>query len=500
MPDPLDPALDGLEPQELWRQFDAIRRIPRPSLFEEGVRVYLRGLAEQQGWPVRQDEAGNLVMRVPGAGRGRRSPTLALQGHMDMVCEKDPGSDHDFYRDPIQLRRTIKTIDGKPQELLQAIGTTLGSDNGIGCAAALALALTPGLDHPPLELLFTADEEQGMSGAMALDPSLLSARRLINFDAELEGRVYLSCAGGREQHARWQLDREPRCHDDVALRLTVEGLRSGHSGVDIHEGRGNAIALLIQLLTDRSLDLEGVRPAQCFGGTRPNVIARQATAVLWCARSRVEPLTAALTAIAERLRQPFATIEPELQVTVVEVADTSTVLDPISALTGRAIFEALRLQTHGVLAWSTVIPGLVETSNNLAKLETTDDELHLVAMARSSRHGAIEVFQDRCERALEASGATIEYLHGFPGWEPKPDTELVHRAKAAYRELFGRDIIIEAIHAGLECGILGDRVPGLEMIAFGPDIHNAHTPDESLVIATVEPFWRYTVRLVASLC
>lgn len=500
MPDPLDPALDGLEPQELWRQFDAIRRIPRPSLFEEGVRVHLRGLAEQQGWPVHQDAAGNLVLRVPGAGRGRNSPKLALQGHMDMVCEKDPGSDHDFHRDPIQLRRTTKTIDGKQQELLQAIGTTLGSDNGIGCATALAIALTPGLDHPPLELVFTADEEQGMSGAMALDPSLITARRLINFDAELEGRVYLSCAGGREQHARWQLDREPRCYDDVALRVCVEGLRSGHSGVDIHEGRGNAIALLIQLLTDRSLDLEGVRLAHCAGGTRPNVIARQAAVVVWCARSRVEPLTAALTTIADRLRAPYATIEPELQVSIAEVADSSTVSDPISPLTGRAIFEALRLQTHGVLAWSTVIPGLVETSNNLAKLETSDDELHLVAMARSSRHGALEVFQDRCERALEASGATIEYHHAFPGWEPKPDTELVVQAKASYRELFGRDVIIEAIHAGLECGILGDRIPGLEMIAFGPDIHNAHTPDESLVIATVEPFWRYAVRLVASLC
>jgi dipeptidase D len=500
MPDPLDPALDGLEPQELWRQFDAIRRIPRPSLFEEGVRIYLRGIAETQGWQVRQDAAGNLLLRVPGAGRGRNSAPLALQGHMDMVCEKDPGVEHDFHRDPIQLRRSTKTIDGKPHEVLQAVGTTLGSDNGVGCAAALAIALVPGLDHPPLELLFTADEEQGMSGAMALDPELLSARRLINFDAELEGRVYLSCAGGRELHARWQLDREPRCHDDVALRVSIEGLRSGHSGVDIHEGRGNAIALLIQLLTDRGLDLEGVRPAHCEGGTRPNVIARQAAMVLWCARSRVEPLTAALTAVADRIREPYATIEPELQVRITEITDAAAVPDPISAMTGRAIFEALRLQTHGVLAMSTVIPGLVETSNNLAKLVTTDDELRLVAMARSSRHGAIEVFQDRCERALEASGATIEYHHGFPGWEPKPDTELVVQAKASYRELFQREVIIEAIHAGLECGILGDRVPGLEMIAFGPDIHNAHTPDETLVIDTVEPFWRYAVRLVASLC
>ncbi len=500
MPDPIDPALDGLEPQELWRQFDAIRRIPRPSLFEEGVRTHLRELAEEHGWAVHQDGAGNLLLRVPGAGRGRKSPPLALQGHMDMVCEKDLGVEHDFHRDPIELRRDTKLIDGKPREVLLARGTTLGSDNGIGCAAALALALVPGLDHPPLELLFTADEEQGMSGAMALEPGLLHARRLINFDAELEGRVYLSCAGGRELHARWQLDREPRCHDDVALEIRIEGLRSGHSGVDIHEGRGNAIALLIQLLSDRSLDLEGVRLAHCEGGTRPNVIARHASALLWCARNRVEPLSAALLALGERLREPFATIEPELAIVVRELADASEVADPISAMTGRAIFEALRLQTHGVLAMSTVIPGLVETSNNVALLATSPDELRFVAMARSSRHGAIEAFQDRCERALEASGATIEYRHAFPGWEPQPDTDLVVRAKACYRDLFGRDVIIEAIHAGLECGILGDRMPGLQMIAFGPDIHDAHTPAESLVIDTVEPFWRFAVRLVASLC
>ncbi|MFV8751164.1 beta-Ala-His dipeptidase [Nannocystaceae bacterium ST9] len=504
MPDPVDPALDGLEPQELWRQFDAIRRIPRPSLHEEGVRTYLRGLAERQGWKVQQDAAGNLLLRVPGAGRGRNSPTLALQGHMDMVCEKDPEVVHDFHRDPIALRRTTRTIGGAAREVLQAVGTTLGSDNGLGCATALALAIVPGLDHPPLELLFTADEEQGMSGALALDPGLLTARRLINFDAELEGRVYLSCAGGRELHARWQLDREPRCHDDVALQVTITGLRSGHSGVDIHEGRGNAIALLIQLLTDRGVDFEGVRLAHCEGGTRSNVIARQASAVLWCARARVGALTEAMLALGERLREPYATIEPDLRITIDElpdpIADTPAVPDPISAMTGRAIFEALRLQTHGVLAWSPVIPGLVETSNNLAVLTTSEGELGLVAMARSSRHGAIEAFQDRCERALEASGATIEYHNAFPGWEPRPDTELVVQAKATYRELFKRDVILEAIHAGLECGILGDRVPGLEMIAFGPDIHDAHTPDESLVIDTVEPFWRYAVRLVASLC
>src|SRR5690606_38664685 len=242
-------------------------------LKEDGVRVYLTSLAEQDGWTAITDAAGNIVLRTPGRGRGIDCEPLAIQGHMDMVCEKLVDSDHDFERDPIRLRRAIRRLDGREREVLQAHGTTLGSDNGIGCAAALALALTPGLDHPPLELLFTADEEVGMTGAFALEPSMLSARRLINLDAELEGRIYLSCAGGRELHALWGLDRDDRHLDDVAVRVSVAGLRGGHSGVDIHEGRANAIAVLIGLLTAREIDLEGVRLASCNGGGRVNAIA-----------------------------------------------------------------------------------------------------------------------------------------------------------------------------------------------------------------------------------
>lgn len=498
----LDPALADLEPRELWRQFDALRRIPRPSNHEEGVRAHLRALGHSQGWEVVEDRAGNLLMRVPGRGRGRDSAPLALQGHMDMVCEKDPGVEHDFERDPIRLRRTTRVIEGRSREVLQAVGTTLGSDNGLGCATALAIALDPDLDHPPLELLFTADEEQGMTGAFGLDPELLTARRLLNFDAELEGHVYLSCAGGREQWSIWQLDREPRCSDDVAVRLSIGGLRGGHSGVDIHEGRGNAIALMVELLTDRSIDLEGVRLARCQGGSRSNVIARAAETILWCARSRVRGLASAFETASLRVCERLAEREPELSVQFGELdaAATAEVPDPVSATTSRAILEALRLQTQGVLAWSPVIAGLVETSNNLGSIVTEGDRLRSIAMARSSKPGAIEAFQDRCERALEASGATIEYHNAFPGWEAKVDNELVRTARASFASLFGREVRLEAIHAGLECGILGDRVPGLQMIAFGPDIFDAHTPNESLALDTVEPFWRYAVRLVADLC
>jgi dipeptidase D len=501
MTDGIDPTLANLEPAELWRQFDALRRIPRPSRHEAGVRTYLEGIAAREGWESAGDEAGNLVLRVPGKGAGVGGELLAIQGHMDMVCEKRRDSGHDFYRDPIELRRNTREIQGREREVLQADGTTLGADNGIGLAAGLALALTPGLDHPPLELLYTADEEEGMTGAFGLDPKLLTARRLLNLDAELEGRIYLSCAGGRELHAFWELDRDAYHHGDVPVRLSVRGLRGGHSGVDIHEGRANAIALLVDLLVAREVDLEGVRLASCEGGGRPNAIARGAETILWCARTHVRTLARAFEAAGRRLAESYARVDPEIVVGFVELPseEYDGTPSPVSAMTSRAILEALRNIRDGVLTWSTVIPGLVETSNNLGAITTEGEQMRLVAMTRSSKAGATESFQERCERTLEASGARVEFRHAFPGWEARVDTELLAKAEATYERLFGHKPKREAIHAGLECGILGDRVPGLEMIAFGPDIFDAHTPTESLAIDTVEPFWRFVVGLAASL-
>lgn len=501
MPDDLDPTLVGLEPAELWRQFDALRRIPRPSLHEAGVRSHLQALAEREGWDSSVDEAGNIVLRVPGRGAGVDSEPLAIQGHMDMVCEKRSDSSHDFYKDPIELRRSVRTIQGREREVLQGQGTTLGSDNGIGVATGLALALIPGLDHPPLELLFTADEERGMTGALGLDPSLVTARRLINLDAESDGRIYLSCAGGRELHAIWELDRDDRHHDDVPVRLSVQGLRGGHSGVDIHEGRANAIALLIAVLIDKEVDLEGVRVGSCDGGGRPNAIARAADTILWCPRSRVRVLADAIEHAGARLAASFAEVDPELEISFVELPaeQLDGVAGPVSAMTSRAILEALRNQTDGVLSLSRVIPGLVETSNNIGSISTEGDQMRLVMLGRSSKRGAIEAFQDRCERTLEASNASVEFHFGFPGWEARVDTQLLRVAETAYEQLFGHPPVREAIHAGLECGVLNDRIPGLEMIAFGPDIFDAHTPTESLALDTVEPFWRFVVQLVAGL-
>lgn len=497
--DELDPALQGLEPRLLWQQFDAIRRIPRPSLHEELVRKHLRSVASEHGWEVREDRAGNIVLAVPGQGAGKKAPALAIQGHMDMVCAKNPDVAHDFHRDPIALHRVELELDGRSCDVLQARGTTLGSDNGLGLAAALALAIDETVDRPPLELLFTSDEETGMSGALNLDAGMIRAKNLLNLDAEEHGSVYLSCAGGRELIGHWELEREKPRPEDVALRVRVSGFRGGHSGVEIHEGRANAIVELLGTLSAPGVELDGVRLASCDGGGRPNAIPRFAQAVLWCAPSRVQMLVDQLREAAETRRERVAEQDRGFELTV-ERVDGTECPAPLVAHESRAMLKALSSLPDGVIAWSKSIEGLVETSNNLGVIETTQQQLRVVCLTRSSRDGALESVQERMQRTLEASGATSTYQGAYPGWEADLDNPLLARTIAVYEALFGEPPAVKAIHAGLECGILHTQMPSVHMVAFGPEIRNAHTPDEAVVLDTVEPFWRLLSGMARDLC
>jgi dipeptidase D len=495
----LDPALRGLEPAAVWEQFDAIRRIPRPSLHEERVRRHLHALARAHGWTSRQDTAGNVVVYVPGRGAGEQASPLALQGHMDMVCAKDPGVDHDFHRDPIALRRDAVTIDGDLRPVLRARGTTLGSDNGLGMASALALALDPSIDHPPLELVFTTDEETGMTGALALDAGLIHAPRLLNLDAEEHGSIYLSCAGGRELVATWELAREAPRPDEVALRISVDGLHGGHSGVDIHLGRANAVAVLATVLADEGLERERVRVGSIDGGSRPNAIPRAAQAVVWVPAASEVAVTARLRALEVTARATWAAIDPGLRLRV-ERVDAGECPGPLAIAASHALTSAVARLPVGPITWSSAIADLVETSNNPGTIETTEQRIRLVCMTRSSRDAALASEQEAMERVLVAGGAHVLFQGGYPGWEADVHDPLVARACAVYERTFGSRPAIKAIHAGLECGILRRRLPTVSMIAFGPEIRNAHTPDEAVVLDTVEPFFRLLVELARDLC
>ncbi len=506
-PPALDPALRGLEPVALWEQFDAIRRIPRMSHEEEGVRRYLRALAKRHGWAVREDAGGNVVLVVPGRGRGVEASPVAIQGHGDMGGAKEPDSPHDFLRDPIELRRDTVDLDdnGRPRDVLLANDTTLGSDNGIGCAAGLAIALTPGLDHPPLELLFTANEETGMSGAENLDPKLVVSRRMLNLDTEEWGSVYISCAGGRDLHARWSVEREAPRDEDVGFVVQVRDLKGGHSGVDIHNGRTNGIKLMVDLVLDGRVELDGVRLGACDGGGRPNAIPRDGELVLWCPRSNADAFETQLQAAAEAHCARIAETDPHAKITVRrldadDLAKLETRQYPIGGATGRAIVKAIGALDDGVIAWSTTIEGLVETSSNLGVITTREDEVEIVIMTRSSKDDAVERVQTRMDRTLQASGADVSHDAAYPGWEADPESPLLQATKDAYERLFGEKAEIKAIHAGLECGILGQRLPGVSMVSFGPEIRNAHTPQETLVLDTVPPFFELVAELVRQLC
>jgi dipeptidase D len=508
----IDPALVDLEPATLFALFDQLRRIPRPSLHEEGVRAWLRGLAGRHGWELAEDAAGNVVLRIDGRGHGRDAAPVIVQGHMDMVTEKRSDVDHDFLRDPIGLRRAHVDYGHGPRDVLLARGTTLGADNGIGVCTALAVALAPDVDHPPLELLFTANEETGMTGAIALDGSMLTGRRLVNLDAEEHGSLYLSCAGGRDLIATWEVRRHPRGSHDVPVRLQIHGLRGGHSGVDIHEGRASANVLLVKTLLHELVELDGVHLASVDGGTKRNAIAREAAAVLWVPASREAGFRAQVAAAFERIVEAARHTDPEVALSLEVLAGdaAAAVADPVDDALARAVLRALDGVPHGVQAWSPVVEGLVETSNNLAIICTAGpsaggetagvDVLRVECLSRSSKAGAIEGLQERIARTLTASGAKVEFRGAYPGWEADPHNPMVARTSATFARTFGSEPQIKAIHAGLECGILGQRLPGVAMVAFGPEIRDAHTPEEALVLDTVGPFWTLVVALMRDLC
>lgn len=471
-------TLTALEPRSLWEHFEALTRIPRPSGHEAGAAAYVTDVGGRIGAEVRRDAVGNLVLAVPAtAGREKAKPVI-LQGHLDMVAEKNKGVAHDFLKDAIRTR-----LDG---EWVGAEGTTLGADNGIGVAAALAAATDPSVSHGPLELLFTIDEERGLTGAIGLDPALLRGRTLLNLDSEEDGAIYVGCSGGCDSilifDPRWTSPTPGR----VPLLLEARGLRGGHSGLNIHEGRGNAVKLVVRILF--SAIEAGVRfeLASIRGGSKHNAIPREAEAHL-----HVDPADRAkLDGIVASHRDGFAVelsgIDDGVEVVLSDASPASRVADPAA---GVALVRLLSALPHGVIAMSRDIPGLVETSNNLAVVDVEGDDVRIVTSSRSSVAPSIRMVLDGIRAAGHLAGAEVESKDGYPGWKPNLDSPALGVVREVYRRRWGREPEVKAIHAGLECGLLGEKVPGLDMVSFGPQIEGAHSPDERVHVASVERFW-----------
>ena len=470
------------ETDVVLERFRELSAIPRPSKKEQRVGGWLREVAETNSWLFRSDEAGNIVIRVPGTeGRQNESPVI-LQGHQDMVCEKKPDIDHDFEKEGI-----TPVVEG---EWLTAEGTTLGADNGIAIAIALALAADSSVSRPPLELLFTVDEETGLTGALQLDSSLLSGRTLVNIDSEEEGVLTVGCAGGADVRIRWKRSREKPPKGAAPWRVTVSGLRGGHSGVDIAEKRANANFVLGRALT-RIVRRDSVYLVSLEGGNAHNAIPRDAHAILWTRAKKQEEICRELN---ETLRREYG--EREQHAVVTMEPEPSAKRKGISPKDSRRLIDMLCALPHGVAVMSPDIPGLVETSSNLATTSLRKGKLEVGVSVRSSNDAGLEGLIERISAIAHLAGANVAIENRYPGWQPDLESPLLEKCRTVYREIFGADPKVEAIHAGLECGVIGSKFEGMDMISMGPTIQNPHSPDERLYLPSVERIYKFLKELL----
>ncbi len=473
--------IENFEPRPLWHHFDEILKIPRGSKEEEQMRQYVTGVAKKHGLEYRIDGTGNVVVRKPGSPGHEGAPTVILQAHLDMVNEKNSDVVHDFTKDPIQVE-----IDG---EYLKAKGTTLGSDNGIGVAAMLAVLESRDLAHGPLELLFTVDEETGLTGAAGLAEDLLEGRILLNLDSEDEGVLTIGCAGGADTRLALRIDEESRVGAGSAYAVELAGLKGGHSGIDIDLGRGNALQLLVRALRLASDAVDGaaLRVAELSGGNMHNAIPREARAVVVVETGRADVFAARLEEELGKIRQEYHTPEPELRFAVESVGTPARTWT--ESFSTRALDLLLALP-HGVVAMSRDIPGLVETSTNLATASRANGELGILLSSRSSVATALDALRGKIRAAAHLAGAHVEEGEGYPGWQPNVDSPLLETVKSLHHKVLGTVPEVTAVHAGLECGIIGEKYSGMDMISFGPQIENPHSPDERVKVGSVDDFFR----------
>ncbi len=445
--------------------------------------------SEEHGLRARSDPAGNVVIEVPGTSGYESSPTVVLQGHMDMVCEKTKDSPHDFAKDPISF-----VFDG---DWLQADRTTLGADNGIAIAMALTAALDDDVPHPPLELLFTVDEETGLTGAIALEPDFIQGKLLLNIDSEDEGVFTVGCAGGRDTHLEFPVVRERAADGAEPFLLTVGGLRGGHSGIDIQEQRGNAIHVLARAL-DGIQATTDARLASVAGGTAHNAIPRDSEAVVFLDAGAVGGARALVTELDGKLKAELAEIDPGVALALEPHAG----VDPAAAWSlscSKAVVDFLLAIPHGVEAFSADVEGLVETSDNLAKVETLDGKVLVTTSQRSSIKDRLDFLTRRIEGVARLGGGEASSNDGYPAWQPNMQSPLLERCKEIYQRLFNKEPVVEVIHAGLECGLIGDKYPGMDMISFGPTIESPHSPQERIQVPSIGLVWDFLAELLKSL-
>ncbi|MEJ5165701.1 MAG: aminoacyl-histidine dipeptidase [Thermoanaerobaculia bacterium] len=473
----------NLKPEVLWKYFEEISKIPRGSGNEERVGQYVLDVAKGFGLKAKKDKVGNILVEVPASEGSEGAPVVVLQCHLDMVCEKNEGVEHDFKKDPIKLK-----VSG---DYLMADGTSLGADNGIGVATCLALMEEKEYKRGPLELLFTVDEETGLNGAFGLSSTFVKGRKLINLDSEEEGVIYIGCAGGRDTVLKFKAERKKRSKFKNLYKISIKGLRGGHSGVDIHEGRACANLLitrfLIELLNIRNFELYSIS-----GGSKRNAIAREAFAVIGTDKD--------IKKFAENQKRIFLSeygkIDPGLDIIVEKIKPE---LKPLDDKFKEKLLNFLSTIPHGVLKMSFDLPNLVETSTNFAIIETREKEIEIATSQRSSLSSGLDWAAGILSSLGKISGAKVEQSKGYPGWKPEPDSELLKKVSSTFERVFGSKPQLKAIHAGLECGIIGEHYKGMDMVSIGPQIENVHSPSERVHIQSVERFYNFLKEILKDL-
>ena len=480
-------VLTELEPRSFWTHFEALTRIARPSRHEEPVIEHVREWADRQGFELQQDAGRNLVIRVPATAGRENAPTVVLQGHLDMVCERDPSSPND----PAEGRIALS----QEGEWLTADGTTLGADDGVAIAAMMALVEDESLPHGPLELLMTVAEEVGLEGANALDPALVTGSILINLDSEEDGRLTVGCAGSTDTWVRIAAKREPAAEDAVTLAVTVSGGKGGHSGTGIALGGSNAIKVLGRALRE-TFATAPFRLVSLSGGKSRNAIPRDASAVCSVSADREGAFRDAIATAAETIRDAFAKTDAGVSIDVAAVESSE---DPWTEDGTASLLDAVALVPTGPLALSPDFDDLIETSTSLGEATTEGDELTLHSLSRSSNDSALPEVIAGLDAVARLAGGTLEVKANYPGWRPDLDSRALASAKVVYERLFGAPPIVTAVHAGLETAVIGGKVHGLDMLSFGPQIEFPHSPDERVSVPTVERFWQLLVAVVDEL-
>lgn len=480
-------SIRDLKPQLIWEQFDDICQVPRPSKKEGKIIAWLQEWAKKHNFDYQTDETGNVVIRKAATKGFEGRPTVILQSHMDMVCEKNSDVEFDFENDPIQ-----PWIDG---EWVKAKGTTLGADCGIGMAAALAVLLDDSLEHPAIEALFTVDEETGLTGAFGLGEGMLTGKYLVNLDSEDEGELFIGCAGGIDTVATMDYDKEEAPEGYAFVRLEVGDLLGGHSGDDIDKGRANSNKLLARFLYNAA-DTFQIALAKFDGGNLRNAIPREAYAIVGVPAEAKEDFEERFLEFGQELMEEFKHTEPRMRFTVNDVEEKVT--EVMSNDDMCALLITIVGLPNGVLAMSFAVSGLVETSSNLAsvKFNTEEGKVTITTSQRSSVESAKLYAAQTIESVFFLAGFDVEHSDGYPGWSPNPDSKLLATTVECYRNLFATEPKVRAIHAGLECGLFLEKYPHLEMVSFGPTLRGVHSPDERLEISTVDKFWKLLVELL----